>query len=138
MIKKRKKIVKKITTKKLRFVVDNDMAIAMTGWFRLKKYAKLFSAIEVTGSPESPDTFVYQKAGEINAHILTCNYKDYKNQVKSKKSPGVVSCKQPSTEKISTQDEQNVINITKEYSNDDLYGKIIIVDGEGIKKKKEF
>ncbi len=100
-----------------------------------KKNAKLRSVVDFTNSPAAEDKVVYTMANKANYHVLTGNISDFFKFPKSKKDVGVIGHRNPIDSK-STQKE--LADFLKKVSHEDLFGKCIVVDHQGIKVIKNF
>jgi len=123
--------------KKPRIAADMDSLVLLSKkkWIQqLSNCAKMSSVDKFTGRQDAEDKEVYNKCNKEDFHVLTGNYRHFKNFPKTKKDVGVIGHSNPLTENV-----YKKLKVLIE-SNDNEYfkGKYINVSDSNIKEYKRF
>ncbi len=128
---KRRDHSRKIRTRPY-FITDADTSLILAKE-NLGTYAKLTSSEKLTGKSEAEDEEVYVSADNAGGHILTGNFKDFKDFPKTRSNVGVIGHKQPLTEGTI----KNLKDFSKTNDHQTFFGRVYFASDEGIRLVKK-
>ncbi len=119
--------------KRIRLIIDECSYAVIAGrGNKFRKYVRFKHAEDIIGFKSAEDNFIYKEARHKGYHILTQNFKHFKDFPKTKRDVGVIG--HSDLEKGDT--FENLAKFVRENNHEDLFGMVVFIGEKYIKIKK--